>query len=491
MPLYGGITLPDHPDPENVRKLDLLPIPMLRKMQRHGFRIDKGHFAALSARLTARMADLRADILNEIPADSLDRFLEVSGDGTDDADDLETMADEGFNVESGAKIATLLYDTLGLDRTVGVKVKKTKGGDRLSTGKKTLEQLKREHPVVPLILEYRENSKLESTYARSMPRRARFHPKGADCYECGRKHYTDEWRVHTQILTTRTPARFASKGPNLQNIPIKGDLGKEIRAGFIASEGHVIVQRDWSQIELRLLADRSGDLVLVAVYRSDGDVHEKTAEGLFGGSEDSTDAVTRRISAKTANFSIVYGTTEVGLHEQLCDSFSRLKIAFPPWLSEAGCKKLIDDWYALYDGVRGYLDNEESKMRRWAIGWTACGRVRRTPEVRSYHSYVQSAGVRQGCNHSIQGFAADLMRLAMGEAQERFDGLLEYGIEAHSLLSIHDELLVEVLEDDAETIQAILGEVMDGVLFDKDTGEDLCRVPIRSDGKLLKRWTKS
>lgn len=490
MALYGGVTLPDRPDPANVQRLDILPIPMLRKMMRFGFRIDPGHFSDLSLRLNARMGELRADILNEIPPEVLDKIVEADDD---DGSDEDEPLDEGpsFNVESGAKVAHLLYTTLRLDRTVGVKVKKTKGGDRLSTGKKTLEQLKRAHPVVPLILEYRENSKLESTYARSMVRRAKFHPKGPSCPECGRKHYTDEWRVHTQLLTTRTPARFASKGPNLQNIPIKGDLGKEIRAGFIASEGYRIAQRDWSQIELRLLADRSGDPVLVEVYRSDGDVHERTAAGLFGGSEDSTDAVTRRISAKTANFSIVYGTTEIGLHEQLCDSFSRLKIVFPEWLSEAGCKKLIFDWYALYDKVRAYLDDEESKMRRYGIVWTACGRVRRTPEVRSYHSYVQSAGVRQGCNHSIQGFAADLMRLAMGEAQERFDQLEEYGIEAHPLLSIHDELMIEVLEDDAETIQCILGEIMDGVLFDKDTGEDLCRVPIRSDGKLLERWTKS
>ena len=141
--------------------------------------------------------------------------------------------------------------------------------------------------------------------------------------------------------------------------------------------------------------------------------------------------------------------------------------------------------------MRRYLDDEESKMRRYGIVWTACGRVRRTPEVRSYHSYIQSAGVRQGCNHSIQGFAADLMRLAMGEAQERFDQLEDYSIQAHSILSIHDELLIEVLEDDAETIQAVLGEVMDNCLIDKNTGTDLCRVPIRSDGKILQRWTKS
>lgn len=491
MALYAGIELPDRPDPENVRKLDLLPVPMVRAIQRWGWRIDPDHFRELSGRLTARMADLRADITNEIPAEALDRILEADSD--DGSDEDEPPAEGlGFNIESSAKVAELLYTTLRLDRTSGVKVKKTKGGDRLSTGKKTLEQLKREHPVVPLILEYRENSKLESTYARALPRIARFHPKGKDCPECGRFHWTDEKRVHTQILSTRTPARFSSKNPNLQNIPIKGDLGKEIRAGFISSVGHRIAQRDWSQIELRLLADRSGDPVLVEVYRTDGDVHERTADGLFGDSEGSTDAVTRRISAKTANFSIVYGTTEVGLYEQLCDSFSRLKITFPDWLSEIGCKKLIEDWYGLYSGVRAYLDGEESKMRRWAIVWSAAGRVRRIPEVRSYHSHIQSAGVRSGCNHSIQGFAADLMKLAMGEIHERLVMLdRDYGIQAFPTMTIHDELLIEAPEDDVETIQALLGEIMDNVLFDKQSGKNLCKVPIRSDGKILERWTKN
>ncbi len=209
MALYAGIELPDRPDPENVRRLDLLSVPMVRSIQRYGFRIDPPHFRDLSFRLTARMAELRADITNEIPAEALDRFLEVSdGFGGEDSSSEDVPEEYGFNVESSANVARLLYETLRLDRTAGVKVKKTKGGDRLSTGKKTLEQLKREHPVVPLILEYRENSKLESTYARALPRIARFHPKGKDCPECGRRHYTDEYRVHTQILSTRTPARF-------------------------------------------------------------------------------------------------------------------------------------------------------------------------------------------------------------------------------------------------------------------------------------------
>jgi DNA polymerase-1 len=490
MSLYGGVELPDRPDPENVRRLDLLPIPMVRKIMRYGWRIDPDHFRELSSRLTARMAELRSDITNEIPPEALDRFLEVT-DGAEDDDEIAELPDQGFNVESSARIASLLYDTLGLHRTAGVKVKKTKGGDRFSTGKKTLEQLKLQHPVVSLILSYREHSKLESTYARALPRIARFHPKGKDCPECGRFHSTDEYRVHTQILTTRTATgRTASKKPNLGNIPVRSQLGAEIRAGFIASEGHKIVDRDWSQIELRLLAHLSRDPVLLEVYRNDGDVHETTAFGLFGSIESSSNPVARRICAKTCNFSIVYGTTEIGLYEQLCDSFSRVKVPYPDWLTEAGCKAKIDGWFDFYTGAKAYLDAEESKIRRYGIAWTQCGRVRRIPEVKSYHSHIQSAGVRQGNNHGIQGGSADLMRLALGELGDRFDLLREYGIETFPLMTIYDQILTEVPEDDAETVNAATEEIMDNVMVDRSTGMNLCRVPIRSDGKIMSHWVK-
>lgn len=492
MALYGGIELPDKPDPENVRRLDLLPIPMLRKMQINGFRIDPPHFAALSSRLNARMADLRADILNEIPAEALDRFLEVSGGFEDDNDESETVDNGPLNVESGAEIARLLYDIFHLERTVGVKVKKTKGGDRLSTGKKTLEQLKREHPVVPLILEYRENSKLESTYARSMVRRAKFHPKGKDCRECGRHHWSDEWRVHTKLLTTRTvTGRTASKEPNLGNIPARSALGREIRAGFIASEGHVIAQRDFAQIELRLGADRSGERNMLRIFERDGDIHTDTAMRAFGLTEDKIDKLLHRAPCKNVNFAVFYGITDEGLLDLMADTFSKSGTRMPEWMDKTWCQKFIELWFTLYPDMRAYLDEEESKARRYGIVWTAAGRVRRIPEVRSYHSYIQSAGVRQGCNHGIQGFSADIMKLAMGETEDRLNVLQdEYLVESAPLMTIYDELLIETPEDDGETIEALLGEVFENVLFCRESGRSLCRVPIKSDGKLMERWVK-
>lgn len=484
--LYGGITLPDRPDPENIRKLDLLPVPMLRKMQRFGFRIDKEHFSDLSFRLTSRMAELRRDIVDVIPPETLERILDA-----DDSDDDDANEDSGFNVESSVKIAALLYDELHLDRTAGVKVKKTKGGDRLSTGKKTLEQLKREHPVVPLILEYRENSKLESTYARSMPKKARFHPKGHDCPECDRHHYSDEWRVHTKLLTTRAvTGRTASKDPNLGNIPARSALGREIRAGFIASEGHIIAQRDFAQIELRLGADRSGEQNMLRIFEADGDIHMDTAMRAFNLPADRIDKLLHRAPCKNVNFAVFYGITAEGLLDLMADTFSKSGIRMPEWMDERWCGEFIETWFTLYPGIKQYLDDEESKARRYGIVWTAMGRVRRIPEVRSYHSYIQSAGVRQGCNHGIQGYSADIMKLAMGEVEDRLRLLEDYGIEAAPLMTIYDELLIESPEDEGETVLALLGEVMNGVLVDKDTGKSHCKVPVKSDGKLMPRWLK-
>ena len=282
MALYNGITLPDRPDPVNIQRLDLMQLPMLRKMSRYGFRIDLEHFRDLSARLNTRMTELRKEITGEIPADALDRFVDLL-DG-DDSDFNPDAPEEHspFNVESSKQIAELLYEVLHLDETKGVAIKKTKGG-ALTTGKKTLEQLKRAHPIVGMILEFREASKLDGTYARALPNWAKLHPKGNSCPKCGRRHFTDEYRVHTQFMTTRAiTGRICSRRPNLANIPARSKLGGEIRRGFIASDGCVLVQRDFAQIELRLLADASADAIMLEVYKNDGDIHMTTAMNAFG-----------------------------------------------------------------------------------------------------------------------------------------------------------------------------------------------------------------
>lgn len=502
MSLYGGINLVDRPDPENIRRLDLLQLPALRKMHRYGFRIDPEHFKDLSFRLTTRMSELRKDIVNVIPADSLDRFVDLAEtidpdlDGNDYYEDSEMEIRDQippeFNVESSVKIAELLYTVLRLNETAGVAVKKTKGGDRLSTGKKTLEQLKRSHPVVPLILEYREASKLDGTYARTLPVHARTHLRGKDCPVCGRFHWEDERRVHTTFTTTRAiTGRICSKNPNLANIPARSKLGGLIRAGFIASRGCRLVQRDWAQIELRLMADRSGDPVMVQVYLDDGDIHIVTAQKTFGIDDPAkVDKLLHRAPSKNTNFAVCYLITGSGLLDLMAVTFATANKPIPDWLTEDWCDDFIQKWFGVYKGVKTYLDNEGEFARRYGLVCTRMGRVRRIPGVRSALPYIQEAGIREGCNHGIQGFSADLMKLGMGELNELIEIYAQHGVNVYPLMTIYDEIINEVPEDHCEMVQAGMAGIMDNVLVDRQTGVLQCLVPIQSDGKIMSYWSK-
>lgn len=515
MALYGGIRLPERPDVHNIQRLDLLPLPMIAKMHRYGMRIDVDAARALSSKFQSDMLSLKRDIANVIPPSILDKFVDAAA-AIDEPDEqpyitnnsaspaatalLDTeddaRANRLFNIESSQKIASLLYDHLHLHLNLDVKIKKTKSGDRLSTGKKTLEQLKRKHPVVQLILNYREIAKLDSTYARALPLRATLHPKGKECPVCGRRHYSSEYRIHTQILTTRTETgRTASKKPNLANIPARSELGRLIRALFIASEGCVISQRDFSQIELRLGADRSGDEDMIRIYRANGDIHVDTAMRAFNKTYEEVTSdegkLNYRAPCKNVNFAVFYLISGDGLLDLMASTYATAGKELPAHIDKRWCEQFIEIWFGLYRGVKRYLMQEESKIRRYGIAWTAAGRVRRIPEARSYHPYIQAAGVRQGSNHGIQGYSADIMKLAMGELDARLNVMQdEYLIPSYPLMTVYDELLIEAAEDDAYTIQELTGEVMDNVLVDKNTGVLQCKVPIVSEGKLMTAWKK-
>lgn len=521
MALYGGIELPDRPDPDNIRKLDCMQIPMVSQMMRYGMMIDKDHFEELSIDLNNRMKELRRDITNLIPPDDLDKFCDLLADTDPDyTDEAETNADRlldsdvGFGVDSSKQIAELLYDVFKLHLSTTVQIKKTKGGDRLSTGKKTLEQLKRDHPVVPMILEYRECSKLDGTYAKTMPRKAVLHPHGDHCSVCGRFHWQDQWRVHTRMKLTRAvTGRTASDSPNLANIPARTKRGGQIRSGFVAPYGFVISQRDWAQIELRLMADRSEDPTMIEIYAQDGDIHIATAAGTFNldynelmklaakkdagklTPEEKTYwdefSLYKRAPSKNTNFAVAYLITGSGLLDLMAVTFATANIPLPDYMDENWCDDFILKWFSVYNRVQPYLQSEEEKIRRYAINWTPCGRVRRIPEARSSIQWVQESGIRKGCNHGIQGYSADLMKLAMGELHQRFEELRRgYGINAYPISTVYDELLVECEEDHGEVVQCIMAEVMDNVLTDKQTGRNLCKVPIKSDGKLMSVWSK-
>src|SRR6185503_4755059 len=276
--LFGSIELPGHPDLANVRALDLLPIPQICRMMQVGVAIDVERLGEISEILASKMAELELEITSYIPPAYLNAFLAESGD------------DIAINVDSAEQIAELLFKVLKLGE--GKDLKRTPSGLRISTGKKQLEKLKRDHPVIPKILEYREASKLKSTYADALPLLA---------VEEGPLKV-----IHTQLPTTRTTTgRLASRKPNLQNIPTRTKMGQMIRKAFIARPGCRLISIDYSQIELRLLADRARERKMIEVFESGGDIHTETAMRAFGIDDPAkVDKISQRNPCKNINFGV-------------------------------------------------------------------------------------------------------------------------------------------------------------------------------------------
>lgn len=483
MALYSGITLPGCPDLDNVRKLDLLPMQSIREMMQYGIAIDIPHLEQLTETLTKEINELRIEIVSYIPAKKLDEFISKSGIDEDDEDGYLPM-----NVESTKQMRRLLFDVLGVGK--GHALKLTKSGD-VSTGKRQLETYKKDHPVVERVLRYREYAKLVGTYTRKMPRIARFHNHG-ECKVCGLTHLYPTWRIHSQIMVTRTSTgRFATKEINQQNLPVRTKYGKEVRKGCVASPGCVIVGVDFSQLQLRILADRAHERKMMWIFENGKDPHTMTAAWTFGVDEDKV-TKEQRDPSKNVNFGIVFGETPPSLHEQLVsDSYGRSGTAVPDWLTKAWCEAFFVRWHGIYEDVQPYMDTQYYRARRYGVVWDMFGRVRRVPEVRSVHKRVVGAGLRQAGNHPIQAPDSGMMRLAMAEVQERvIMSLRREGIWCWPLMIIHDELLVEVEESWGEFVKDQIVSVFEDVLTDKSTGERLCRVPITATGWVSTRWEK-
>jgi DNA polymerase I len=504
MSLFGGVEIVGRPDPENVRKLDLLPIPMIRKAQRYGIAIDVPYFHDLTSTLSAQMKGLRDDIACEIPPEKLELFCSMA-----DNEETETRDSNWspINVESPTQLAKLMFDVLGIGR--GKDLKRSGDGSRISTGKKQLEVLKKEHPVVQLILDYRERSKLKNTYTATLPQIAKLHPRGKCCPVCELRHVESTFRVHTEFTTTRAATgRLASKNPNLQNIPARSMLGRMVRAGFIASPGCLLLSRDFSQIELRLLAHAAIEHELIKIFKNRQDPHLMTAMRAFNISDPANvDKLLHRAPCKNVNFGVVYGLAAPGLYDLMAVTYATAGKSLPiemefdgvmyrmvesngdrlkyPW-----CQAFIDGWFSLYPEVKAYMEDQFYRAKRYKFVWDMFGRIRLVPEVCSILPWIKNAGLRQSGNMPIQSDGAGLMKLAMGETDEVLTDIRESGIWNWPLLSIHDEMIIEVEEDYADSTGEIVGDVMDNVLTDKQSGKRLCRVPILSDGHPMPRWVK-
>jgi len=476
--LFGGIKLPGAPALENIRRLDLMPMAMSAEMTTYGMAIDKEWFATVTEQLDEEMEELKAEICLEIPYSKLDEFIARSK--------LDETSHLPMNVESTDQIRYLMFDVLGIGR--GRNLKLTKKGDKISTGKKQLEKLKRDHPMVQKVLDYRERSKLKGTYGEKLPLIAKHHPKD-NCW-CGIPHFDETWRIHSELLWTRTSTgRGASKNPNLQNIPARTELGRQIRRGFIASPGTEIVGCDYSQIEMRMGGHYSQDDNLLRIFRLGLDPHTDTAKRAFR--VEKPDKLTQRDPCKNVNFGVFYGLAAEGLFDLMMVTYATAGMDIPDWLTLEWCDQFIKDWFKLYPGVMEYLEEQYYRARRYGVVWTLFGRIRRVPEVRSVHSYVQSQGLRQAGNMPIQGTCADIMRLAMAMVHvEVVLPLRKEGIFVRPLMTIHDELLLEVEARYGDIVLAMVEGVMSKVMFDKDEEVDRCAVPIVASGHVMNRWTK-
>lgn len=502
MALFGGIKIPFKPDLENVRRLDALCIPQILDMQRTGLGFSPERSRDLTDKFEAVKDDLRRQIHAFIPPDKLEMFV--------------TVSDDNLNVDSAEQIGKLLFDILGVG--LHKRLKKTKSGDRISTGKKQLEALKRDHAIIPKILEYRECSKLIATYTSKFPKIARWHPGATiqhpQCPLCSRTHNVGHWRVHGEIVTTRTSTgRLAHRNPNLANCPARTSRGREVRALFEAQPGYQMISCDYAQIELRLLAHCAKEKEMSRIFHTGGDIHMDTAcrafdldlahySRLSAKKEANTlkdpaekadwakFSLNYRSPSKTTNFLIVFAGGDMALFDTLIVNFALAGMEPPSWLTETWCTNFMHKWHSLYPDVKPYLEHIWYLARKYGIAWTEFGFVRRIPEVRSSHERVIQAGLRQASNVPIQGLAAGINKIGMARTQQTLVDLRESGIDVWPLMSIHDELLFEAPDDWAELLEPKFARQMRLAVNDTVTGESFCDVPIGADGKISREWRK-
>lgn len=381
-------------------ELEMRLVPVLAEMERAGVAIDGDFFASMHDRLTGELAHLR--------------------------DDLYKAAGEEFNLNSPIQLREILFDRLELPV-----LKKTKTGP--STDASVLEELAAMgHEVPRLMMEFRELEKLRSTYVDALPKLV--HP------ETG--------RIHTSFnQTVAATGRLSSSEPNLQNIPIRTALGREIRRGFVAREGHVLLGADYSQIELRVLAHFSGDDAFVHAFRNRVDVHRQTASVIF---EVEIDDVTAdmRARAKTINFATLYGQGAFSLARQL-------------GIPRDEAQAFIDQYFERFSGVRSFLDEQVEKAKTDGYVETLLGRRRYVPELKSGNWNVRSFGERVAQNTPIQGTAADMIKQAMLDVDA---ALAEADTGAVMLLQVHDELLFELPESQVNRVADLVVERMEGAV---------------------------
>ena len=378
------------------RDIDFALMPVLARMEVRGIKLDTAFLAAMNKTLTHDIAAVQKEMYE--------------------------LVDREFNIGSPAQLADVLYGTLGLS-TVGIK----KGKTGYSTGQKELDKLRGQHPIIELIEKYRELTKLQSTYVESLP-----------------KLVDEHSRLHTDFRQdVAATGRLSSADPNLQNIPVRTELGRKIREAFVPEKGNVFVSADYSQFELRLAAVLAGDKPMIADFNSDIDIHTKTASDVYGVPLDQVTKGQRR-DAKVINFGVLYG---MGPHA----------LAQNTGMSFMDAKKFIDEYFRLRAPIRRYIDETIAHAKREGYVETYFGRRRPTPDVSSSNFIVRAAGERAAANMPIQGTEADLMKMAMLEVDAQIGDL------GWQVLQIHDSILIECPAENADKVSALLKNVMENI----------------------------
>ncbi|WP_261663903.1 DNA polymerase I [Deinococcus sp. Marseille-Q6407] len=394
--------LPPQLDEARMRLYTAVEKPLsgvLARMEARGVRLDSEYLQGLSLALQGRLDRLEAQI------------YEAAG--------------HEFSIRSRDQLEAVLYDELGLDTG-----KKTKLTGKRSTAMSALEPLRGEHPIIPLILEYRELEKLRGTYLDPLPRLV--NPRTG--------------RLHTTFAQTAVATgRLSSLNPNLQNIPIRSEEGREIRRGFIADPGYRLVAADYSQLELRLMAHIAGDEPMQRAFQEGADIHRRTASQVLGLDEDTITPDQRR-AAKTVNFGVLYGMSAHRLSNELGI----------PYAEATG---FIENYFGIYPGIQRYIDETLEFGRQHGYVETLYGRRRYVPELKARNRNLREAGERLAYNMPIQGTAADIMKMAMVALEPGLDAL-----GARMLIQVHDELLIETPEERAEEVAALTKQVMENVV---------------------------
>lgn len=459
---YGGVFYLNGAGPslKNIERLDMLAVPMIQNMRMTGMQIDLNHFAQLEIKLVQGMEEL--------------------------TEKVRSYTGHYCNLDSGDQVAELLFKKMKLKQA---RIKMTKSGDRESVEDEVLKAIQHEHPVVSLIQDYKELSKLLGTYVRPMPKLARRVGHG-------------KFRMYPNLGHTRIPSgRLNCVDPNLLAIPNRTDIAKEIPKGFITDEGWVLLSCDESQIEVRVAAHRSQDENLIAVYEDEQDVYYDFATSAFkkkdkrfkdkdGWHYPGIDKDKERFPAKTCVLASIYDVTASGLLEQMpvvcanCSIKSKDHIdkgcnKFIPAWSENNCQDIINAFYMKYSGLIEMRKQDHARAMKYGYIWDDWGRIQHLTAVRSVLPYVVSEILRQGANTPIQATAQGTVKLTMGAC---FDDWEQSHMQdkCHWLLQVHDELICEVKEDMVE-------DVAEMIKYRFENSVQL-RVPIKASSAYAHTW---